>query len=127
MATAARDIVSVENLTNELTRRILAIDIAKRDRFAPGESLPSVRDLANSIGCSTTTVQRAYAEVEHRGLIVNRGVMGRYVRKDVDAQRLTVAITKLRETCTELRTYGYTIEDVSNALKHALGELDDQS
>ncbi len=59
----------------------------------PGAALPPQRDLAHRLGLSLSTVTRAYAEAERRGLI--RGEVGRgtFVREAgpmrLDAQRLT--------------------------------------
>src|SRR5919202_1478668 len=45
-------------------------------RLAPGDPLPTQRDLADQLGVNFTTVTRAYAEARRRGLItatVGRG------------------------------------------------------
>lgn len=52
----------------------LGEDLA-RGRLAPGQQLPTHRDLAGSLGVTVGTVSRAYAEAERRGLV--RGEVGR--------------------------------------------------
>lgn len=47
--------------------------------LAPGDRLPSIRQLANDLGVATNTVQRAYRELESQGLIQTRGRHGTIV------------------------------------------------
>ncbi len=54
--------------------RALADDVA-RGRLAPGERLPTQRELGSELGVALGTVTRAYAEAERLGLI--RGEIGR--------------------------------------------------
>jgi len=43
---------------------------------APGDELPSVRELAQQLGCAPGTVQRAYNELARQGLVVGRQGQG---------------------------------------------------
>ena len=47
----------------------------KAGRLKPGERLPTQRELATQLGVTRTTVTRAYAEADRRGLV--RGEVGR--------------------------------------------------
>ena len=47
----------------------------KAGRLKPGERLPTQRELATQLGVTLTTVTRAYAEADRRGLV--RGEVGR--------------------------------------------------
>jgi len=49
-------------------------------RIAPGERLPTVRDLAAALGVSPATVSHAWQALSSAGLIVSRGRSGSYVR-----------------------------------------------
>ena len=40
--------------------------------WAPGEAIPSIRELAASLCVSVVTVKRAYLELEHEGVIATR-------------------------------------------------------
>ena len=55
--------------------------------LAPGDPLPSIRDLALSLLLNPNTVARAYRELEGEGLIVTRRGKGCYVSED-SARRL---------------------------------------
>ncbi len=47
--------------------------------LAPGERLPSVRDLAMEAGVNPNTMQRALTELERDGLVYSQRTSGRYV------------------------------------------------
>lgn len=51
--------------------------------FAPGERVPSVRELAAEARVNPNTVQRAFSELEKEGLLVCGGTMGRCVTQDL--------------------------------------------
>ena len=44
-------------------------EMIRRQIFAPGEQLPSVRSLAMELSLNPNTVQRAYTELEQKGII----------------------------------------------------------
>lgn len=50
--------------------------------FAPGERIPSVRDLATQAQVNPNTMQHALHELEQQGLLVASGTTGRYVTED---------------------------------------------
>ena len=50
--------------------------------FRPGESLPSIRALALELTVNPNTVQRAYQELERKGLLFTRRGLGAFVAED---------------------------------------------
>lgn len=50
--------------------------------LAPGDRLPTVRQLAGDLGIAPGTVARAYRELEQRGLLEGRGRAGSFVADD---------------------------------------------
>jgi GntR family transcriptional regulator len=59
--------------------------------WAPGQLIPSIRQLAVDLEVSVITVKRAYLELEHEGVIVTRHGKGSQVAEGVDLS------SKLRE------------------------------
>lgn len=47
-----------------------------------GESLPSLRELAEQLSCSLVTVRRVYADLEHEGWLTVRRGIGTFVKAD---------------------------------------------
>src|SRR6266576_1516784 len=48
-------------------------------RLAPGEELPPIRVLAEQLVVNPNTVARAYAELEHAGIVTKRHGSGTYI------------------------------------------------
>src|SRR5579862_8788208 len=124
MAAEARDINSVDRIGDRIARRILDPTLASESRFLAGERLPSVRDMADQLGCATGTVHRAYAVLVGRRLVLNRGVFGYVVAPNVEEIRLEPATRELLTTVDRLVDGGYTSDDVAAALRIVLGDLD---
>ena len=56
-------------------------DIVK-GKYAPGEKLPSVRELSIIYGANPNTIQKSMFELEAIGLILTDRTNGKYVTKD---------------------------------------------
>ena len=63
--------------------------------FAPGQRLPSVRDLAMDAQVNPNTMQRALRELEEEKLLTTDGTNGRFVTND------TQVLTALREALVQ--------------------------
>jgi DNA-binding transcriptional regulator YhcF (GntR family) len=66
----AAPIPPYEQLRQQITARVLA------GALAPGDRLPSIRQLANDLGIAGGTVARAYRELEADGVVATRGRHG---------------------------------------------------
>lgn len=51
--------------------------------LAPGDQLPTIRDLSREIGLTTNVVSRAFANLQAEGLFVSRKRAGTFVRSDI--------------------------------------------
>lgn len=72
----------------------------------PDTQLPSVRSLAVELSINANTIQRAYSELEHRGLIYSIKGRGNFVsaQKDVVKEQQEKILEDLRsqlQTCKE--------------------------
>lgn len=63
--------------------------------FSPEEPLPSVRALSVSVGVNPNTLQKAYAEMERRGLCFSVPGSGRFVARE--AQTLLMLRSQKRQ------------------------------
>ena len=48
-------------------------------RLAPGDQLPTLREVVEALAINPNTVAKAYAEMEHEGLVVRRQGTGTFV------------------------------------------------
>ena len=62
-----------EQIVEEIERYV-AIGILK-----PEEQLPSVRDMATTLGINPNTVKKAYTELERRGVTVTISTKGTFI------------------------------------------------
>ena len=51
-------------------------------KYAPGEKLPSVRDLAAQAAVNPNTMQKALSELERTGLVYSQRTSGRFITED---------------------------------------------
>lgn len=58
--------------------------------YAPGDKLPSVRELAQEASVNPNTMQKALSELERTGLVYSQRTSGRYITED------TTMITDLK-------------------------------
>ena len=93
-------------------------------RLRPGQSLPSIRQLANDLALNLKTVAKAYRLLERDAVIQTRGYRGSFVHTDakansrVDLSELTHE--RLQETIAELRAEGVTDSEIRNAFNRAM-------
>lgn len=60
--------------------------------YAPGDKLPSVRELAQKASVNPNTMQKALSELERTGLVYSQRTSGRYITED------TAMIADLKST-----------------------------
>ncbi len=68
--------------------------------YLAGEQIPTVRQLALDAAVNPNTVQRAFSELEHEGLIISKGTLGRYVTEDT--QVIELCRNKLAEQLVKM-------------------------
>jgi GntR family transcriptional regulator len=84
--------------------------------LAPGDLLPSVRDLSAELVVNPNTVARAFQELERLGVIAGRRGVGTEVTPDgpklCQNRRRGLVLTRLREALREAASAGLTAADV---------------
>lgn len=84
-------------------------------RLAPGERLPTVREVAAALAINPHTVLKAYRELELTGLVEGRAGQGTFVRQSAPGRSLTRQAALQREFVgwvRRARTAGWDRDDV---------------
>lgn len=75
--------------------------------YPKGSKLPSVRELASRINVNPNTIQKAFALLEEKGLVITNGTSGRSVTDDA------VKIAKQREETAKRHTEHFLLKMLS--------------
>ncbi|MBT8061551.1 MAG: GntR family transcriptional regulator [Gammaproteobacteria bacterium] len=108
------DIESPEPLFAQLVTQVKTA--VQDQKLKPGDSLPSIRQLANDLDLNNKTVAKAYRLLERDSVIQTRGYRGTFVHPDaranskVDLQAL--ALNELQRTISSLRDAGVTDSEI---------------
>lgn len=87
--------------------------------YQPGGVLPSLRELSVTLGINPNTIQKSYAELIRRGVIIPSPGSGTYVAPDALARIREAAeekIKQLEEMVAELALAGVPEGDILNAV-----------
>lgn len=94
-------------------------------KFAPGERLPSVRDMALEAGVNPNTMQRALTEMERSGLVYSQRTAGRYVTEDktvIDNAKRSLANENIRGFLDAMSRLGYLRHEIITMLVRSIEE-----
>ena len=102
-----------EQIMDNLRRLIISGGVA------PGERLPSVRELAAQLAINPNTIQRAYTELEQEGYIYSIPGKGSFAAGDTGAggRRRKELESQLREVLRELKYLGAKPEELEALMK----------
>jgi GntR family transcriptional regulator len=94
------------------------------DEIGPGDSLPSIRQLATDLSLNNKTVAKAYRLLERDSVIQMRGYRGTFVHPDAKANS-TVDLSAwvmntLSETITSFRKTGVTDSEIRIAFGNVM-------
>ena len=83
--------------------------------IAPGEKLPSVRQLASQLAINPNTIQRAYEALEQDGYVYCVPGKGSFaaLRDEIDHTRREELLARLDEVAGELMQLGMTPEEIA--------------
>lgn len=82
--------------------------------YQPGSRLPSVRELAAEASVNPNTMQRAFSELEHSGLILTQRNAGRVVTQEqqmIDSAKRRIALTQINSLFAKMQELGYTRQE----------------
>lgn len=88
--------------------------------YAAGEQLPTVRQLALEAAVNPNTIQHAFSELEHKGVIVSKGTSGRFVTEDeptVEQCRKQMAEQLVREFVENIKHLSISTEEAISMIK----------
>ena len=103
-------------LTQRLTEAIVS------GIYAPGEKLPSVRELAVEAGVNPNTVQRALTELEREGLVFSQRTAGRFVTENENMivnAKLRIADERVSEFLRSMKTLGCGRQEIISLIEGA--------
>ena len=92
-----------------------------RGDLAPGEKLPSARDLAALLSVNPNTVAHAYERLEADGVIETRRGLGTFIREDAPVagtKKVTLEAAAVRFV-NDARRLGVSLEEAADAVKEA--------
>lgn len=96
-----------------------------KGELAPGQKVPSVRDLAADAQVNPNTMQRALTELEREGLLVGGGTSGRTVTTNqeiLSAMRDRILSELARECAEKFMTFGINPTQAAQLLLNLEGE-----
>ncbi len=88
-------------------------------KFAPGDKLPAVRELAVEAAVNPNTMQKAFGELENMGLVYTQRTSGRFVTEDrklIDKTRKELAKKTAAEFLTRMEELGIDREEAIRLL-----------
>lgn len=103
-----------EQIVKEVEKYI-ALGIIK-----PKDQIPSIRELAFSLGINPNTVRKSYERLESLGIITTISTKGTFVSDSSSVaidNKIKDSILKIKETIKELEALGLTKEEVIKKIK----------
>lgn len=97
-------------------------------RLQPGDRLPSIRELTRQWGCTPGTVQKAYQELAHQGLVISRAGKGTHVAGNIDPVmmqsqgplRRATLVHRAEDFLLEVLTAGFELPEIQQSFELAL-------
>lgn len=91
----------------------------------PDTQIPSVRSLAVELSINVNTIQRAYAELERRGLIYSVKGRGNFVsaHKEVVKEQREVLLDNLKDELMICKESGISLEEILDCVRTTFLEV----
>jgi GntR family transcriptional regulator len=92
--------------------------------FAPGDRLPSVRELASQLLVNPNTIAKVYRDLERDGLLETRRGDGTYIASDAIAlaasERTRIIEEELRSIARDVRAFGLSDQAAMDLFRRIL-------
>ena len=104
-------------LNEQVSEKIM--NLIAQGALAPGERLPSVRNLAVDLSVNPNTVQRAYAALEEKGYITTITGRGNYVSEESNWKDSLYGevLSELKETVKRVMAAGVEREEAMKCVR----------
>ncbi len=92
-------------------------------KYRPGDKLPSVRDLAAEAAVNPNTMQKAFQELEHTGLVYSQRTTGRFITEDthmIDELKSSIAKEKITELIDLMQQLGFQNEEILSLIQQIM-------
>lgn len=92
-------------------------------KYAPGDKLPSVRDLASEAAVNPNTMQKAFTELERTGLVYSVRTSGRYITEDttmIEELKASLAKEKIGEFLELMQNLGFKNEEILSLMTQTM-------
>lgn len=92
-------------------------------KYAPGDKLPSVRDLAAEAAVNPNTMQKAFSELERTGLVYSQRTSGRFITEDtnmIEELKSSLAKEKINEFLELMQQLGYKNEEILSLMNQTM-------
>ena len=92
-------------------------------KYAPGDKLPSVRDLAGEAAVNPNTMQKAFTELERTGLVHSVRTSGRYITEDttmIQELKSSLAKEKISEFLENMQKLGFENEEIISLMNETM-------
>ena len=92
-------------------------------KYAPGDKLPSVRDLAAEASVNPNTMQKAFTELERTGLVYSQRTSGRFISEDInmiEELKSSLAKKKINEFLDLMQKLGFKNEEILSLMNQTM-------
>lgn len=92
-------------------------------KYAAGEKLPSVRELAAEAAVNPNTMQKAMTELERLGLVYSQRTSGRFITEDesmIQSIKQQLAQEQIQNFLQNMQHIGYTPQETLHIIEQAV-------
>lgn len=91
-----------------------------KEIMKPGDQIPSIRDLAYTLGINPNTVKKAYDLLEQKGIIISKSTKGTFIANNVERakkEKIDNLVKDIKNNIEELKNYGLTWKEILEEIK----------